>query len=89
MLLLILLLPFFRNCDYRNERILIIGGTGALGGTLAKRYYRNNNIMVVSRNEHKQEAMKVKYPNVIYRLGDVKDKPSIVRCLYDEVIIFK
>ena len=24
-----------------NERILIIGGTGALGGTLAKRYYHN------------------------------------------------
>ena len=67
----------------KNERILIIGGTGALGGTLAKRYYDNNDIMVVSRNEHKQEAMKVKYPNVIYRLGDVKDKPSLVRCLYE------
>ena len=66
-----------------NERILIIGGTGALGGTIAKRYYHNNDIMVVSRNEHKQEAMKVKYPNVIYRLGDVKDKPSLVRCLYE------
>ena len=67
----------------KNERILIIGGTGALGGTLAKRYYDNNNIMVVSRNEHKQEAMKVKYPNITYRLGDVKDKPSLVRCLYE------
>ena len=67
----------------KNERILIIGGTGALGGTLAKRYYNDNDIMVVSRNEHKQEAMKVKYPNVIYRLGDVKDKPSLVRCLYE------
>ena len=66
-----------------NERILIIGGTGALGSTLAKRYYNNNNIMVVSRNEHKQEAMKVKYPNILYRLGDVKDKPSLVRCLYE------
>ena len=66
-----------------NERILIIGGTGALGGTLAKRYYHNNDIMVVSRNEHKQEAMKVKYPSIIYRLGDVKDKPSLVRCLYE------
>ena len=67
----------------KNERILIIGGTGALGGTLAKRYYNDNDIMVVSRNEHKQEAMKVKYPNITYRLGDVKDKPSLVRCLYE------
>ena len=56
----------------KKEKILIIGGTGALGSTLTKRYYDNNNIMVLSRNEHKQEAMKVKYPNVIYRLGDVK-----------------
>ena len=67
----------------KNERILIIGGTGALGGTLAKRYYNNNNLMVVSRNEHKQEAMKVKYPNITYRLGDVKDKSSLIRCLYE------
>ena len=67
----------------KNERILIIGGTGALGGTLAKRYYNNNNLMVVSRNEHKQEAMKVKYPNITYRLGDVKDKSSLMRCLYE------
>tara|TARA_R100000988_G_scaffold79955_1_gene43486 strand:- start:1171 stop:2166 length:996 start_codon:yes stop_codon:yes gene_type:complete len=67
----------------KNEKILIIGGTGALGSTLTKRYYNNNDIMVLSRNEHKQEAMKVKYPNVIYRLGDVKDKPSLIRCLYE------
>ena len=66
-----------------NERILIIGGTGALGTTLTDRYYNDNEIMVLSRSEHKQEAMKVKYPNVIYRLGDVKDKPSLVRCLYE------
>ena len=66
-----------------NERILIIGGTGALGTTLTNRYYNDNEIMVLSRSEHKQEAMKVKYPNVIYRLGDVKDKPSLVRNLYE------
>ena len=67
----------------KNERILIIGGTGALGSTLTKRYYNDNGIMVLSRNEHKQEAMKVNYPKVIYRLGDVKDKSSILRCLYE------
>jgi UDP-glucose 4-epimerase len=67
----------------KNERILVIGGTGALGSTLTNRYYNDNKIMVLSRNEHKQEAMKVKYPNVLYRLGDVKDKPSLVRSLYE------
>ncbi len=67
----------------KNERILIIGGTGALGSTLTKRYYGDNKIMVLSRNEHKQEAMKVNYPNTVYRLGDIKDKSSILRCLYE------
>ena len=67
----------------KNERILVIGGTGALGTTLTNRYYDDNEIMVLSRSEHKQEAMKVKYPNVTYRLGDVKDKPSLVRNLYE------
>ena len=66
-----------------KERILIIGGTGALGSTLAERYYGSNDIMVLSRNEHKQEAMKLTYPNIIYRLGDVKDKQSLVRTLYE------
>jgi len=67
----------------KNERILVIGGTGALGSTLTDRYYNDNDIMVLSRSEHKQEAMRVKYPNVTYRLGDVKDKPSLVRNLYE------
>ena len=67
----------------KKERILVIGGTGALGTTLTDRYYNDNEIMVLSRSEHKQEAMKVKYPNVTYRLGDVKDKPSLVRNLYE------
>lgn len=67
----------------KNERILIIGGTGALGSTLTQRYHNDNEIMVLSRNEHKQEAMRVAYPNIVYRLGDVKDKPSLVRNLYE------
>ena len=37
-----------------NERILVIGGTGALGSTLTDRYYNDNEIMVLSRSEHKQ-----------------------------------
>ena len=37
----------------KNKKILIIGGTGALGKTLIKRYMHNNQIMVLSRDEHK------------------------------------
>ena len=33
----------------KNKRILIIGGTGALGSNLVRRYYQDNDIMVLSR----------------------------------------
>ena len=73
-----------------NKKILIIGGTGALGSNLAKRYYEKNKIMVMSRNEHKQEAMKLEYPNIIYRLGDIKSKQSLSRIICEfkpEIVI--
>ena len=50
----------------KNKRIMIIGGTGALGKSLTKRWIFDNDILIFSRNEHKQEAMKVKYPNYCY-----------------------
>jgi UDP-N-acetylglucosamine 4,6-dehydratase len=67
----------------KNKKILIIGGTGALGNNLTKRYFKENTIMVFSRNEHKQEAMKLQYPQITYRLGDIKDKESISRVIYE------
>ena len=38
----------------KNKRILIIGGTGALGKTLISTYNDFSDIMVFSRDEHKQ-----------------------------------
>ena len=38
----------------KNKKILILGGTGALGKTLIKRYYKNNEIIVFSRDEYMQ-----------------------------------
>tara|TARA_Y100000741_G_scaffold353482_1_gene326736 strand:+ start:89 stop:1051 length:963 start_codon:yes stop_codon:yes gene_type:complete len=66
-----------------NKRIMIIGGTGALGTALTDRWCDNNDVLVFSRNEHKQEDMKRQYPNVLYRIGDVKDKGSILRTMYE------
>ena len=54
-----------------NKKIMIIGGTGALGKSLTNRWYNKNNILIFSRNEHKQENMKRDFPNVLYRIGDV------------------
>ena len=65
----------------KNKKILIIGGTGALGKTLVKRYYDSNEIIVLSRDEHKHYHLQKEYPNVHSIIGDVKDKSSIKNCL--------
>jgi UDP-N-acetylglucosamine 4,6-dehydratase len=65
----------------KNKRILIIGGTGALGKTLVKRYYDSNEIIVLSRDEHKHYYLQKEYPHVHSIIGDVKDKGSIKNCL--------
>jgi len=67
----------------KDKRIMVIGGTGALGTALTNRWCDKNDILVFSRNEHKQEDMKRQYPNVLYRIGDVKDKGSILRTMYE------
>ena len=71
------------NVSIKNKIILILGGTGTLGTALTERYHNDNDIIVFSRNELKQEAMKVHYPDITYRVGDVKDRDSIKRVLYE------
>lgn len=63
-----------------NKKILIIGGTGALGRTLVRRYQDTNSVMVLSRDEHKQVNMRnMDWTNdsVRYKIGDVKDPDSL------------
>ena len=67
----------------KNKRIMIIGGTGALGKSLTNRWYEDNDILIFSRNEHKQEDMKRDFTNALYRIGDVKDKESVLRSMYE------
>ena len=71
----------FKYHNMKNKKILILGGTGALGKTLTERYYKHNDIIVFSRDEHKHVNMMRKYPNIIYQIGDVKDKDSILQVL--------
>jgi len=65
----------------KNKIILIIGGTGALGKTLTKRYYQDNNIIILSRDEHKHVNMQREFPMLTYDIGDVKDKNSLLQAL--------
>ena len=61
----------------KNKKILIIGGTGALGRTLIKKYHQKNTIMIFSRDEHKHVDLLKKYPKMKSYLGDIRDKNSI------------
>ena len=61
----------------KDKRILIIGGTGALGKTLIKKYHQYNTIMIFSRDEHKHVDLLKKYPKIESYLGDIRDKDSI------------
>lgn len=70
-----------------NKRILIIGGTGALGKTLIKKYQNSNNILVLSRDEHKHVAISkepwLNQSSVGFRIGDVKDRDSLRNAIED------
>ena len=61
----------------KDKRILILGGTGALGKTLIKKYHQENKIMIFSRDEHKHVDLLKEYPNIKSHLGDIRDKDSI------------
>ena len=70
-----------------NKSILITGGTGSLGQALVKHILETRNdefskIIVFSRDEQKQYQMSlefsdVKYPQMRYFIGDVRDLPRL------------
>lgn len=69
----------------KNKKILLIGGTGALGKTLIKFYQSDNSILVFSRDEHKQVNLLasdwVDKKKVSFTIGDIKDKDSILNAI--------
>jgi len=74
----------------KNKKILVIGGTGALGQTLINRYKDDNKLFVFSRKEHTQEELKLIYPEVKFKIGNIKDKDSISRTILEfkpEIIV--
>lgn len=75
---------------YKNKRILITGGTGSLGYELVKqlRDFDCREIIVFSRNEVAQIEMKRKYTDVIYTIGDIRDKSSIKKACKGVDVVF-
>lgn len=66
---------------FKDSTLLITGGTGSFGNTVLK-YFLNTDIKeirVFSRDEKKQEDMRIKYKNdkIKFIIGNVRDYPTI------------
>jgi len=71
-----------------NKSILITGGTGSLGKALTAHIFKNypeiKKLIILSRDEQKQFQMaqefpEIKFPQIRFLLGDVRDEQRLVR----------
>lgn len=58
-------------------KILCTGGTGSFGQAFIDRFHTEHEITVFSRDEVKQYEMRQKYPDVVYEIGDVRDRQRV------------
>jgi len=58
-------------------KYLVTGGTGSFGHAFAARFYGTADIVVLSRDEEKQRAMALEFPDIEYRIGDVRDLTDV------------
>ena len=70
------------NKDIFKDRVLLItGGTGSFGNAVLRRFLETDlkEIRIFSRDEKKQEDMRIKYNNekIKFYIGDVRDYRSI------------
>lgn len=68
-------------------KYLIIGGTGTLGSTLIERLY-GSEIVCFSRDELKQQALKARFPDVRYVIGDIRDRQSLDTVMAGVDVVF-
>lgn len=77
---------------FKNKILLITGGTGSFGNAVLKRFLDSEiaEIRVFSRDEKKQEDMRIKYnsPKLKFYIGDVRDYRSVLTATRDVDFIF-
>lgn len=67
-------------------RVLITGGSGSLGTAIIERGHAESwpcRFLVYSRDEVKQSVLRERFPDVEYRLGDVRDREALTRAMRD------
>lgn len=69
-------------------KILVTGGTGSFGSAFVKRYVNEHEITVFSRDENKQHEMRLKYPQVNYIIGDVRDRARVGEAVRGKDLVF-
>lgn len=68
---------------FKNKTLLITGGTGSFGNKVLDRFLKDDidlkEIRIFSRDEKKQEDMRIKYKNdkIKFFIGDVRDYRSV------------
>lgn len=68
---------------FKDKTLLITGGTGSFGNAVLDRFLKEdieiNEIRIFSRDEKKQEDMRIKYKNdkIKFYIGDVRDIRSV------------
>lgn len=76
----------------RNKTILIPGGTGSFGSAVIDKLLKTecNEIRVFSRDELKQEMMRIKYasPRLKFYIGNVRDKDSVDHAMAGVDLVF-
>lgn len=70
------------------NKVLILGGTGSLGRSLIDHMRGTKEITVLSRDEHKQQALKKIYPDIKFILGDIRDKDSMRMAFKNQDAVF-
>lgn len=79
--------------SYKDKTLLITGGTGSFGETIMNHFLKTDisEIRVFSRDEKKQEDLRIKYrnPRLNFIVGDVRDFKSINSALYGVNYLFQ
>lgn len=66
---------------FKNKTLLITGGTGSFGSTVAKKFLKSNlsKIIIFSRDEKKQEDLRIQLNSnkIEFQIGDIRDHQCV------------